>query len=69
MSIAPLHKATTNYPMPAPDATDMVRRTANGRYIERCKDHAELEDCVEGYAGHFVASPIETSLTSARSRI
>lgn len=69
MSIALLHSAMANYPMPADDAAGIVRRTANGRCIGRRKDYAELEGFVEGYAGHSVASPGETSLTSARSRV
>ncbi|CAE6742221.1 hypothetical protein R75483_02703 [Paraburkholderia domus] len=68
MSIALLHRDMDNYPMPAPDAADMVRRPANSRCIERWKDHAELEGVVEGYDGHSVASPGDTSLTSAGGR-
>jgi hypothetical protein len=69
MSIALLHSAMANCPMPADDSADIVRRTANGRCIERWKDHTELEGIVEGYAGHSVASPGDTSLTSAGGRV
>ncbi|CAB3704247.1 hypothetical protein LMG22037_03676 [Paraburkholderia phenoliruptrix] len=68
MSIEHVHCVTTVYPLPAPEAADMLVVTSEGIFIEKWKDQAELEELVDRHAGRPPARPDAMSSTPIRSR-